>query len=124
MSAEGVCSEKELAERMVRTVRNGGTNDEIRQEFMCSIALLKAQHWISVRDRLPETNVEVLTTYLYDDEPGERYVEPTIYFDDGDGKGHWHLGDEHTFGRVRKTIIAWMPMPEPYKPPEEVNGDG
>ncbi len=78
-------------------------------------AIPTASDWISVKEKLPATNVEVLAMYVYDDKPGERYVEPTFYFDDGNGKGHWHLGDEHTFGPVRKTIIAWMPMPKPYE---------
>ncbi len=77
--------------------------------------------WISVKDKkLPETNDEVLTTYLYDDKPNIRYVESAGYFDDGEGEGHWHsIWDEHTIGCVRKTRIAWMPMPKPYKPPKE-----
>lgn len=76
--------------------------------------------WISVKDRLPETNDEVLTTYLYEDKPGKRYVESASYFDDGDGEGHWHsIWDEYSIGRVRKTTIAWMPMPKPYKPSKE-----
>ena len=76
--------------------------------------------WISVNDRLPETNDEVLTTYLYDDKPNIRYVESAGYFDDGEGEGHWYsIWDEHTIGCVRKTRIAWMPMPKPYKPQKE-----
>ena len=81
---------------------------------------MKAPRWISVKDRLPETNDEVLTTYLYDNEPGKHYVETASYFDDGEGEGHWHsVCDEFSIGRVRKTTIAWMPMPKPYKPPKE-----
>lgn len=76
--------------------------------------------WISVKDKLPETNDEVLTTYLYDDKPNIRYVESASYFDDGEGEGHWHsVWDEFSIGRIRKTTIAWMPMPKPYKPPKE-----
>lgn len=80
--------------------------------------------WISVKDRLPETNDEVLTTYLYDDKPHKLYVETASYFDDGEGEGHWHsVGDELIIGRVRKTTIAWMPMPKPYKPSKEDNDE-
>lgn len=76
--------------------------------------------WISVEDRPPETNDEVLTTYIYDNEPGKRYVETASYFDDGEGEGHWHsVWDEFSIGLVRKTTIAWMPMPKPYKSPKE-----
>lgn len=80
--------------------------------------------WISVKDRLPETNDEVLTTYLYDDKPHKLYVETASYFDDGEGEGHWHsVWDEFSIGRVRKTTIAWMPMPKPYKPQKEENDE-
>ena len=76
--------------------------------------------WISVKDRLPETNDEVLTTYVYDDKPGKRYVETANYWDDGEGEGHWNsVWDEYRVGKVRQTVIAWMPMPKPYKPPKE-----
>ena len=34
---------EELAERMIWTVRNGGTNEEIKREFMHSAKLLKEQ---------------------------------------------------------------------------------
>jgi hypothetical protein len=79
--------------------------------------------WISVKDRLPETNDEVLTTYIYADKPGKRYVEAASYWDDGEGEGHWcSVWDEYRVGNARKTVIAWMTMPRPYKP--EVDSDG
>ena len=77
-------------------------------------------NWISVKDMLPETNDEVLTTYLYDDKPNKRYIEAASYFDDGEGEGHWYsVWDEFSTRPVRKTTIAWMPMPKPYKPSKE-----
>jgi hypothetical protein len=92
--------------------------DAAREDF---IEIAKADNgWISVKDRLPKTDAEVLTTYIYADRPNIGYVESASYFDDGDGKGHWHsIWDEYSFRRVRKTTIAWMPMPKPYEPPEE-----
>lgn len=91
-----------------------------------AIPLIDVEHaptiggWIDVKDRLPETNDEVLTTYLYDDKPNIRYVESASYFDDGEGEGHWHsIWDEFSIGHVRKKTIAWMPMPKPYKPSKE-----
>ena len=60
---------EELAERMVRTVRNGGTNDEIKQEFMCSAKLL----------------IENALTLLREQEPIKPYM-------DYDGQGVWRCG--------------------------------
>ena len=100
----------------------------IAQDRWCETCDLKEQEetggWISVKDRLPETNDEVLTTYVYDDEPNERYVESASYYDNGKGEGHWiSVWDEYRIGHVRKTTIAWMPMPKPYEPPKEENRD-
>ena len=95
----------------------GNTLDEGKPDWC---PLKNVDGWISVKDKLPETNDEVLTTYLYDDKPNIRYVESASYFDDGEGEGHWHsVWDEFSIGRIRKTTIAWMPMPKPYKPPKE-----
>ena len=84
---------------------------------------MKAPRWISVKDMPPEanTNDEVLTTYFYDDKPGKYYVETATYWDDGEGNVQWDsVWDEYrVVGNARKTVIAWMPMPKPYKPPEE-----
>lgn len=96
----------------------GGVYDR-GQVMECIDAAPTVGGWISVKDKLPETNDEVLTTYLYDDKPNIRYVESASYFDDGEGEGHWHsVWDEFSIGRIRKTTIAWMPMPKPYKPPK------
>ena len=77
----------------------------------------KRSAWISVRDRLPENNDEVLTTYIYDGNQKKRYVETGSYWDDGEGEGHWNsVWDEYRVGNAKKEVIAWMPMP---KPPEE-----
>lgn len=83
--------------------------------------------WISVKDMPPEanTNDEVLTTYVYDDQPGKYYVETATYWDDGEGTVQWDsVWDEYrVVGNARKTVIAWMPMPKPYKPLKEENDE-
>ena len=72
--------------------------------------------WISVKEKLPETNDEVLTTYTYPGVPGKRYVETASYWDDGDGEGHWYsVWDEHRVKKAYPVVLAWMPMPKPYK---------
>lgn len=78
-----------------------------------------AQKWISVKDRLPETNDEVLTTYIVNGDKTKRFVETASYCDDTDG-GFWTSPwDEYIVPGTRQEVIAWMPMPKPYKPPKE-----
>ena len=72
--------------------------------------------WISVKERLPETDDEVLTTYTYQGASGKRYVETASYFDDGEGEGHWSsVWDEYRIRNANFIVLAWMPMPKPYK---------
>lgn len=76
--------------------------------------------WISVEDRLPETNDEVLTTYIVNGNKTKRFVEAASYCDDIDGEGFWTSPwDEYTLPGTRQEVIAWMPMPKPYKPTKE-----
>lgn len=78
--------------------------------------------WISVKDRLPETNDEVLTTYIVNGNKTKRFVESASYCDDTDGEGFWTSPwDEYIVPGTRQEVIAWMPMPKPYKPPKEVD---
>lgn len=112
-------TDKELIQELRDKAEVEGAGSTRRLLELAARALEQRQ-WVSVDERLPETNDEVLTTYLYDDKPNVRYVESASYFDDGEGEGHWHsIWDEYTIGRVRKTTIAWMPMPKPYKPSKE-----
>ena len=72
--------------------------------------------WIRVEEYLPETNDEVLTTYYYKENPKKRYVETASYWDDGEGEGHWDsVWDEYKTSKVKQIVVAWMPMPKPYK---------
>lgn len=65
--------------------------------------------WISCSDKLPNSPNPVLITILYH-EPYDNYeVSIGEYWNNGDGWGDWPGAE----------IIAWMPLPEPYK--EEAN---
>ena len=67
--------------------------DEVRK------ALENIPHWIPVTERLPEVGVTVLfCDYDRDIYVGHRAIE------------HWWSVDDKV-----KNVIAWMPMPEPYK---------
>ncbi len=61
-----------------------------------------AVEWISVSERLPEINVDVIVT---DTETTGTY---SAYYM---GNGFWECDN----GTFKDRIIAWQPFPEPYK---------
>ena len=72
-------------------------------------------HWIPVEQELPETDDEVLTTYIVNGNRKKRYVETSRYYYDG-FSGYWSSPwDEYRIAGTRIEVIAWMPLPEPYK---------
>ncbi len=74
---------------------------------------LAEPHWISVTERLPETTDAVLTTYIVNGDRSRRYVEESSYYgNDESWSSPW---DEYRIAGTRIDVIAWMPMPEPYK---------
>ena len=70
--------------------------------------------WIPVSERLPEEKInpntrdfeEVLCTTTWGDVRHYKYGKPK-----GHDKAHFWYG----FGIMDKEVIAWMPLPEPYK---------
>ena len=67
-----------------------------------------AQQWIPVAERLPQNENTVLTTYICEN---KRYVEEGSCY-----KGSWCLAyDEYRINNHPRTIVAWMPLPTPYK---------
>lgn len=69
--------------------------------------------WIPVTERLPETTDAVLTTYIVNGDRSRRYVEESSYYgNDGSWCSPW---DEYRIAGTRIEVIAWMPMPVPWK---------
>ena len=67
----------------------------------------KQSPWISVKERLPEPNKEVL---LYDKNPIRHYVIGWLRKDKGYNKGMWALSN----GWIEdKDITLWMPIDKP-----------
>jgi len=75
----------------------------------------KLNRWIPVSERLPEEDGQYLITVKYKPEAG--YED--IYAEHGEWRdGRW---DMFCFGHCGEVedIVAWMPLPEPYKAESE-----
>ena len=70
--------------------------------------------WIPASERLPEEDTEVLVTVHFDgtkDVPPSNYVEIAGQID-----GYWVSdSDEYKVARSRHHVIAWKPLPEPWR---------
>lgn len=86
--------DKHCCPRFNKVVRK--TIEEIKQP--------KTGHWISVSERLPEKNVEVLATTEW----GAVTIAEMYSAND------WFI-HEGTTNAETDEIVAWMPLPEPYK---------
>lgn len=76
-------------------------------EWLKELKQLREQtRWIPVSERLPEIHKEVIVT---DIETSDAYQSRYI------GDGHWECDN----GLFKNRIIAWMPLPEPYKAESE-----
>lgn len=111
----------ELPSAQAKQVKSVAVNLNLNQEQMEYIlAETKKQlsgesttfEWVSCKDRLPETNGEYLVTVKAD----SKYAfnnEPTVYTDYFQFGCQWDdCGDD---------VIAWMPLPEPYKGEKDEN---
>lgn len=84
------------------------TDDKDKQSVRFAINVIEGfeekpkGEWIPVSERLPERHKEVIVT---DIETSDTYQSQYI------GNGYWECDN----GILKNRIIAWMPLPEPYK---------
>lgn len=75
--------------------------------------------WIPCSERLPERGKEVLVTRDYDGRADHhkpcRYVEVASCYGDNDDIAWCSYSDEYKMSPRSHKVIAWMPLPEPYK---------
>lgn len=74
--------------------------------------------WIPVEERLPEEGEKCIITDKYG------YMRDGIiydYADSKDDKPSFHRWDDEYWQCFRPDVIAWHPLPEPYRPKEKDN---
>lgn len=106
---------KEEAVKALKRIRDEAMNEfvgelEDYEAFDVAIESLKAQEWIPVSEKLPEEEGSYLITSNMADELKE--VLETFYIpasNMADGMPYWDYSG----------VIAWMPLPEPYKAESE-----
>ena len=74
--------------------------------------------WIHCSERLPESGKRYLVSVIWKDEL-HNYRRPAVYDAVFGSDGLWHT---HNYEPVRHEVIAWQPLPEPYKESEVTNG--
>jgi len=70
--------------------------------------------WIPVSERLPKScGVYIVSRWFSDGEESAILTDANYY----DGCGEWYNDNRINWGRelVTDKIVAWMPLPEPYK---------
>lgn len=105
---------KQTVEEAARGYSNDCKNRQRHCEPYCIVDFIsgaewqsKQSPWISVKERLPEPNKEVL---LYDKNSIRHYVIGWLRRDKGYNEGMWRLSN----GWVEdKGITHWMPIDEP-----------
>ena len=89
------------------------TGAEIREVINSQPTIQPEPHWIPCSEELPETTDAVLTTYIVNGDRSRRYVEESSYYwSDESWCSPW---DEYRDVGTSIEVIAWMPMPAPWK---------
>ena len=100
MCYEG-CAEKEIVEFCYNCAEHA--IDRLPQYFPENV--VEETRWIPCSERLPEDNTDVIICFYNGEVIGMRYL----------GNGIFRGVYEHT----TKAIVAWMPLPKPYREGED-----
>lgn len=73
--------------------------------------------WISVKDRMPEGDNEVITAYKIDDEKAMKKRKGKLFVKTGNWTGYrWiSVWDEYKAHAFEEEVLYWMPLPKPPK---------
>ena len=101
---EDAVNRKEIQKKINRLWNSGGDKDycmETLRDFVIEApSVTPTQKWIPVSERLPEEKGFYLVSVK--NEHNRRYSKSCWFY----GNGNWF---------ARQEVIAWMPLPEPYK---------
>lgn len=90
-------------------------NDGIDKAIQLVYSQPKVGEWISVEERLPEIQQDVLVTIK---RRNISYCD-LAFLDDN---GRWLMS--RRIGYIEGNVLAWQPLPEPYRVPLEKNSKG
>lgn len=84
-----------------------------RMELLGMVTAIQMEHhalmsWVSVTHALPKDMDRILATIVRSN--GEKRVRSGDYF-----KGYFMMDNGDTWNETDKEILAWMPLPEPYR---------
>ena len=103
-------------EEAIAKLKNFADHCDPNEEFLMAIEALSTSEipnkWIPVKERLPQNSGNYLITYCYRD---EIETQEAVYVKD-EKEDKWF---DITDIEVTLAVIAWMPLPEPYKAESE-----
>ena len=99
--------------KCIRNIEVLKTSMTALEEYLSSKKKNGNNGWIPVEERLPNLNGVYNVTRLIDD----AFISDSAYFD---GQDTWHNDNRVNHARPYLTdIVAWQPLPEPYKPKKQ-----
>lgn len=116
------------AEEWIKTYNSGRGGQREQDAIKHVISGIKnlpsaqPERWIPCSERLPEEDVEVLITYRYKEGEGDTShadIDITtygqMYFGGNKVGNHKHWRQPFECFESNYEVVAWMPLPEPYK---------
>lgn len=109
------------ADALIRDIEHYNLSDGKFQHWVEIQPTIESQKWTPCSKRMPEEGERVLCTHLGELNPNRQVIEHI--YQNGKFVLGWEMDmnpSSSTFGqRYMGEVIAWMPMPEPWKGEEK-----